>query len=100
MTEKLGRYKFKHCRFGKTNHDGYAFMFECPFRPGHVLQSRRICDSCSKFEPKDNLLYLAGLPEERREQDRYRKKQLYRRYKWNISLKPKRRRHREWTERT
>lgn len=75
MEYKLGRYKFKQCRWGQVNDHGHKRVtFVCVHGTPCGLNSRSECDTCRYFEPKDNLEYIVGLPKEKKSQESYNKR--------------------------
>jgi len=74
MNYKLGRYKFKHCRWSEITRLRSKYQestFVCTHGTPCGLMSRRECDACTYFEPKDRMQYMIGLPEERKSQESY-----------------------------
>lgn len=74
MEYKLGRYKFGKCRHSRGIDPTHKFICSCSHVKWTQLESRRYCDTCDYFEPKDPVEYMLGLPREREHQDEYNKR--------------------------
>ena len=79
MEYKLGRYKFGQCRHSRGVDPTHKFICSNSHVKWVQLQSRRYCDTCEHFEPKDPLTYMLGLPQEREHQKTYEDKRKRRR---------------------